>query len=153
MAAGEVKRSVVELQEERLKVSQRVLFAEQAPDTFSEVGITIVKLDDLHFGKLRNQGFIDDEVLLAVLSRRLVLMFADALPQELRHPEVRIAQQSRNARDGSHHLSIERLIGSAPFRLTYKTFTIMQYILIVALEFVLAFTGVALLIRYYNHKA
>ena len=34
----------------------------------------------------------------------------------------------------------------------FKTITIMQYIFIVALEFVLAFTGVALLIRYYNHK-
>ena len=44
-------------------------------------------------------------------------------------------------------------IGSAPYHLTYKTITIMQYIFIVALEFVLAFTGVALLIRYYNHKA
>ena len=29
----------------------------------------------------------------------------------------------------------------------------MQYILIVALEFILAFSGVAMLIRYYNHKA
>ena len=29
----------------------------------------------------------------------------------------------------------------------------MNYILIVALEFLLAFCGVALLIRYYNHKA
>ena len=29
----------------------------------------------------------------------------------------------------------------------------MQYIFIVVLEFVLAFIGVALLIRYYNHKA
>ena len=29
----------------------------------------------------------------------------------------------------------------------------MQYIFIVALESVIAFTGVALLIRYYNHKA
>ena len=29
----------------------------------------------------------------------------------------------------------------------------MQYIFIVALEFILAFTGVALFIRYYNHKA
>ena len=29
----------------------------------------------------------------------------------------------------------------------------MQYIFIVAFEFVLAFIGVALLIRYYNHKA
>ena len=29
----------------------------------------------------------------------------------------------------------------------------MHYIFIVALEFLLAFVGVALLIRYYNHKA
>jgi hypothetical protein len=29
----------------------------------------------------------------------------------------------------------------------------MQYIIIVTLEFVIAFTGVALLVRYYNHKA
>ena len=29
----------------------------------------------------------------------------------------------------------------------------MQYIFIVALEFLLAFVGVALLIRFYNHKA
>ena len=28
----------------------------------------------------------------------------------------------------------------------------MQYIFIVALEFVIAFTSVALLVRYYNHK-
>ena len=29
----------------------------------------------------------------------------------------------------------------------------MHYVFIVALEFVIAFAGVALLIRYYNHKA
>ena len=29
----------------------------------------------------------------------------------------------------------------------------MSYIIIVALEFLLAFCGVAMLIRYYNHKA
>ena len=29
----------------------------------------------------------------------------------------------------------------------------MQYIIIVTLEFVIAFTVVALLVRYYNHKA
>ena len=29
----------------------------------------------------------------------------------------------------------------------------MQYIFIVALEFFIAFAGVALFIRYYNHKA
>ena len=52
-------------------------------------------------------------------------------------------------------VAICHLIGSMPvrFRLTYKTVTIMQYIFIVALEFVMAFAGVALLIRYYNHKA
>ena len=44
------------------------------------------------------------------------------------------------------------LSSTAPFRLTYKTIITMQYIFIVALEFVLAFIGVALLIRYYNHK-
>ena len=108
MTAGEVERAIVVLQKERLKMRQRVLFAEQAPDTVLEVGMAIVKLDSLHFVKLLNQGFIDDEVLVAVLSWRLVLMLADALLQELRHSEVRIAQQGRNARDRSHHLSIER---------------------------------------------
>lgn len=44
-------------------------------------------------------------------------------------------------------------IGSAPYHLIYKTKTTMQYIFIVALEFILAFAGVALFIRYYNHKA
>ena len=42
--------------------------------------------------------------------------------------------------------------GYAPSHLTYKTITSMQYIFIVSLEFVIAFTGVALLVRYYNHK-
>ena len=51
------------------------------------------------------------------------------------------------------HPSVISIIGFAPFRLTYKTIITMQYIFIVALEFVLAFIGVALLIRYYNHKA
>ena len=32
-------------------------------------------------------------------------------------------------------------------------FIVMTYIGIVALEFLLSFLGVALLIRYYNHKA
>ena len=37
--------------------------------------------------------------------------------------------------------------------LTRQYLTIMIYIFIVALEFLLAFTGVGLLIRHYNHKA
>ena len=35
-------------------------------------------------------------------------MRANTLFQELCHLEVRIAKQSRNTHDGSHHLSIER---------------------------------------------
>ena len=108
MTAWKVERAAVVLQEERLKVRQRVLLAKQTPDAVFEVGIAIVKLDGLHFGKLINQGFVNDEILLAVLSWRLVLMLAYALLQEFRHPEMRIAQQGRNAHDGSHHLSIER---------------------------------------------
>ena len=45
-----------------------------------------------------------------------------------------------------------RVVKDAPSHLTYKTITSMQYIFIVSLEFVIAFTGVALLVRYYNHK-
>ncbi len=74
-------------------------------------------------------------------------------------PMPSAANSRRTGRTSLATISIQILpsaisiTGSAPSRLTYKTITIMQYILIVALEFVLAFTGVALLIRYYNHKA
>ena len=70
MTAGEVERAIVVLQKERLKMRQRVLFAEQAPDTVLEVGMAIVKLDSLHFAKLLNQGFIDDELIELMLQLR-----------------------------------------------------------------------------------
>ena len=79
-----------------------------SPRWVLKVRLAVSKLSGLHFGELLNQGFIDDKVLVAVFSWRLVLMFADALLQELRHPEVWIAQQGRNAHDRSYHLSIER---------------------------------------------
>ena len=44
-----------------------------------------------------------------------------------------------------------RVCGETNFLWNKKT-TVMIYIFIVALEFVLAFTGVGMLIRYYNHK-
>ena len=79
MTAGEVERMVVVLQEERFKVRKRVLFAEQTPDTVFVIRAVIVtlgfaawlvqELDSLHFGELLNQGFINDEILVAVLSR------------------------------------------------------------------------------------
>jgi hypothetical protein len=37
--------------------------------------------------------------------------------------------------------------------ITHQILTIMIYIFVVALEFLLAFIGVGLLVRYYNHKA
>ena len=69
MTTGEVERAIVVLQEDRFKVRQCVLFSEQAPDTLLEVWMAIVKLDNLHFSKLINQGFINDKDLVAVLSR------------------------------------------------------------------------------------
>ena len=79
-------------------------------------------------------------VMVALGNRHDNGIYADAFCRELKE-------------NGAHILSPISTIGSAPYHLTYKTITIMQYIFIVALEFVLAFTGVALLIRYYNHKA
>ena len=65
------------------------------------------------------------QVLLTVLSWRLVLMLADALLQKLRHPEVRITQQGRNAHDGRHHLSIESPATVANQKV--RLFTICQF--------------------------
>ena len=74
-----MERAVVVLQEERFKVSQRVLFAKQSPNVVIEVRIATVKLYGLHFGKLFYQDFINDKVLFTIFSRLLVLMLADAL--------------------------------------------------------------------------
>ena len=71
---------------------QRVLFPEQSPNSVFEIGIdlvflchdsaiqaslmalaapsvAVIELNSLQFCKLFNQGFINDKVLLAVLSR------------------------------------------------------------------------------------
>ena len=69
MTTGEMERLVVVFQEYWFKVCQRIIFSEQSPDSVFEVGITVVELNSLHFGKLFNQGFINDKVLFAVLSR------------------------------------------------------------------------------------
>ena len=63
-----MERAVVVVQEERFKMRQRVLLTEQPPDAVFVIRATIVKLDGLHVGKLGYQLFVDDEVLLAILS-------------------------------------------------------------------------------------
>ena len=45
---------------------QRVFFTEQSPHTFLIIFITAVKLMGLHFLKLADKLFVDDEVLIAV---------------------------------------------------------------------------------------
>ena len=74
MITREVERMGIVLQEERLKVSQGVLFTKQAPDAVLKVWMAVVELYGLHLGELGNQGFIDDEMLLAIFTGRLVLV-------------------------------------------------------------------------------
>jgi hypothetical protein len=52
-------------------------------------------------------------------------MLTDALLQELRHPEMWIAQQSRDTCDGSHHLSIESPTAVANKKV--RLFTVYQF--------------------------
>ena len=107
MTAREVETMGVVLQEERLEMRQRVLFSEESPHAFLTLSIAAIKLMRFHLRKFRNQLFVDDEVLFAILAGRLVLMRPNSRFQEFRHPEVGISQQCRDARDGSHHLCIE----------------------------------------------
>ena len=67
----------------------------------------MVELHSLPLGERSNQILVDDELLVAVLSGRLILMFAKTQFQELRHLEVRVTQQRRNAHDRRQHLRIE----------------------------------------------
>ena len=104
---GKVERPVIMLQKERLKVGQCVAFAKQAPDTVLVFGIAVAELYGLQLGKFLYQGFIDDELLDAILTERFVLVLAKALFQEFRHLKVRVSKQGWNAYRWSNHLGIE----------------------------------------------
>ena len=43
---------------------------------------------------------VDDDFLITILAGSLILMLANAFFQEVRHFEMRIAEQCRNAHDG-----------------------------------------------------
>ena len=77
-------------------------------------------------------------------------IYTDAFCRELRENGAHIVGDYLYADAPTCNLSRSTSYRSNSF---YKTIITMQYIFIVALEFVLAFIGVALLIRYYNHKA
>lgn len=89
-------------------MGQCVAFTKQAPDTVLVVRIAAVELYALQLCKLLNQGFINDELLDAVLTGKFVLVLANAFFQEFRHLKVGISKQGRNAYCGSNHLCIER---------------------------------------------
>ena len=108
MTAGKMEAPFVVLQEERFEVGECVLLAKQAPDAVFAERMARFKLRGFHFGKFFYQGFVDEEDLLTVFPGRLVLMLSDALTQELRHLEMGIAEQGRNARFRCQHLRIER---------------------------------------------
>lgn len=95
-------------QEERAEVGQRVVVAKQSPHAFLIIRCAAIKLHGLELRKLRNQGLVDHQPLVAVSSWRLILMLADALLQKLRHLEVRIAKQGRNAHHRRQHLGEKR---------------------------------------------
>ena len=99
MAAWEVERMVIMFQEERLKMSQRILFTKQSPNAVLIVGIIMVKLDALQFGKLINQSFVNNKLLIPIPSGRLELVLPDPRLQELGHFEMRITEERRFTRN------------------------------------------------------
>ena len=108
MTAWEMEGLVVVLQEERGEVSQGVLLTKKSPHTILIIGVAMVKLHGFQFRKLLNQRLVNHQLLIAVPSRCLVFMLSDSLFQKLRHHEIRIAEQGRNAHHRSQHLGEER---------------------------------------------
>ena len=84
MAAGKAKCSVVISAEKGLKMRQRVIFAKDAPHAPAEILAAEVELMLLEFGKLIDKGLVDNKALIAIDSRRLILLCANAWLQILR---------------------------------------------------------------------
>ena len=99
---------VIMFKEHRLEMGYRIIIAKDSPDAASAFRSTVVKLMCLHLCKLSYQLFVDDEVLLAIHAWRLILVCANPRLQEFCHPEMWIAQQSRQFNKGSQYLCIER---------------------------------------------
>jgi len=108
MTAWEMEGLIVMLQEERGEVSQGVLLTKKSPHTILIIGVAMVKLHNFQLCKLLNQRLVNHQLLISVPSRCLVFMLADSLLQKLRHHEIRIAEQGRNAHHRSQHLGKER---------------------------------------------
>lgn len=104
MSAREMEALFIVFKEHRFKMSNRVILTEYAP--YLSLAM-FVELNGLQAVKLINKAVIDNKLLFAIYAKRLVLMLAFALLQELRHQEVRVTQQCRNTPQGRSHLSIK----------------------------------------------
>ena len=89
-------------------MSQGVLLTKKSPHTILIIGVAMVELHGFQLCKLLYQRLINHQPLISVPSRCLVFMLADSLLQKLRHHEIRIAEQGRNAHHRSQHLGEER---------------------------------------------
>ena len=92
MSSREVVGMFVVLQECGFKMCQGILFTEEPPYTFAEIGTTAIKLRSFQLLKLMDKNLIDDQSLIAVHPRSLVRMFSNTLLQKLRHLEIGIAE-------------------------------------------------------------
>src|SRR5574344_117787 len=103
VSAREVITVVIVLQEQRFKMSQCVLFTKESPHPILVIRITTVKLCGFEFPKLIDECFVDDNFLVTVHAWSLVLMFANASAQEVRHLEMRIAKEGGDAHNRRKH--------------------------------------------------
>ena len=84
-----------------------VVLAKKSPYAVFVIWVAAIKLYGFQFGKLLNQRLVNDQPLIAVPSRRLVFVLADALLQKFGHLEMRIAKQGRYAHHRGKHLGKE----------------------------------------------
>lgn len=108
MRAGKVERMGVVLKKERLEMGQRVVGAEEAHHPFLLLRRDGIELVLLQPGEFVDQRLIDDEVLLPVGTRGLILLLASARFQELGHHEIGIAEQGWDAQFNGYLLGQER---------------------------------------------
>ena len=93
----------------------------------------------------RKQIFVDMKHESIVVVYDSCLAIAEEIAGKLGAETVSVQSMSTRQIENSQSL--------IPQPLTLYPLSVMIYIVIVALEFLLAFVGVGLLIRYYNHKA
>ena len=105
-----------------------------------KLGAETVSVQSMNVRQIENSQGRTGRTSLATISMQILPIAISSMPM------LSAVNSGRTGRTSLVTISIQILpiaisiTGSAPFRLTYKAVTIMQYIFIVALEFVIAFT-------------